>query len=84
MPITSETTASIARYCHTTIETVSFAGIPPTQTCMNCHSQLWGASPIGRYGLAVMNLVRLGGVMTVLFMAGFVLIMRRGEPRIRP
>jgi hypothetical protein len=30
------------RYCHTTVETAPSAGIPPTQTCMNCHSQLWG------------------------------------------
>jgi hypothetical protein len=29
------------RYCHTTVETSSFAGIPPTKTCMNCHSQIW-------------------------------------------
>jgi hypothetical protein len=29
------------RYCHTSVETSSFAGIPPTKTCMNCHSQLW-------------------------------------------
>ena len=29
------------RYCHTTVETSAFAGIPPTQTCMNCHSQIW-------------------------------------------
>ncbi len=29
------------RYCHTTVEESSFAGIPPTQTCMNCHSQIW-------------------------------------------
>ena len=34
------------RYCHTSVETSSFAGIPPTQTCMNCHSQLWSSSPI--------------------------------------
>ena len=34
------------RYCHTSVETSSFAGIPPTQTCMNCHSQLWVSSPI--------------------------------------
>lgn len=34
------------RYCHTSVETSSFAGIPPTQTCMNCHSQLWVDSPI--------------------------------------
>ena len=26
------------RYCHTSVETSSFAGIPPTKTCMNCHS----------------------------------------------
>ena len=29
------------RYCHTSAETSSFAGIPPTKTCMNCHSQIW-------------------------------------------
>jgi hypothetical protein len=29
------------RYCHTTVEKSSFAGMPPTQTCMTCHSQLW-------------------------------------------
>jgi hypothetical protein len=34
------------RYCHTSVEVSSFAGIPPTQTCMNCHSQLWVTSPI--------------------------------------
>jgi hypothetical protein len=33
------------RYCHTTVETSSFAGIPPTATCMNCHSQLFANSP---------------------------------------
>ncbi len=33
------------RYCHTSVETSSFAGIPPTETCMNCHSQLWTTSP---------------------------------------
>jgi hypothetical protein len=33
------------RYCHTSVETSSFAGIPPTQTCMNCHSQIWRTSP---------------------------------------
>jgi protein SCO1 len=35
----------------------------------------------GRYGLIVMNLVRLGGVMTVLGIGGFILIMRRRESR---
>src|SRR5256885_12377758 len=29
------------RYCHTSVEKSSFAGIPPTETCMSCHSQLW-------------------------------------------
>jgi Cytochrome c7 and related cytochrome c len=29
------------RYCHTTVENSNFAGIPPTKTCMNCHSQIW-------------------------------------------
>ena len=29
------------RYCHTSVEESSFAGIPPTKTCMNCHAQMW-------------------------------------------
>jgi hypothetical protein len=29
------------RYCHTSVETSNFAGIPPTETCMSCHSQIW-------------------------------------------
>ncbi|MGE0592199.1 MAG: cytochrome c3 family protein [Vicinamibacterales bacterium] len=33
------------RYCHTSVETSAFAGIPPTKTCMNCHSQIWASSP---------------------------------------
>jgi hypothetical protein len=33
------------RYCHTTVETTASAGIPPTKTCMNCHSQLFSNSP---------------------------------------
>jgi hypothetical protein len=33
------------RYCHTTVETSDFANIPPTKTCMNCHSQVWNTSP---------------------------------------
>jgi hypothetical protein len=33
------------RYCHSTVETTATAGMPPTQTCMNCHSQLWNDSP---------------------------------------
>ncbi len=34
------------RYCHTSVETSSFAGIPPTKTCMNCHSQIWTNAPL--------------------------------------
>jgi len=33
------------RYCHQTVETTASAGMPSTQTCMNCHSQLWADSP---------------------------------------
>jgi hypothetical protein len=33
------------RYCHTSVEESSFAGIPPTKTCMNCHSQIFSNSP---------------------------------------
>src|SRR5437762_13706977 len=34
------------RYCHTSVETSSFAGIPPTETCMTCHSQIWANAEI--------------------------------------
>ena len=33
------------RYCHQTVETTASAGMPSTQTCMNCHSQIWSDSP---------------------------------------
>lgn len=33
------------RYCHQTVETSEFAGIPPTKVCMNCHSQMWAVAP---------------------------------------
>jgi hypothetical protein len=33
------------RYCHTSVEESAFAGIPPTRTCMNCHSQIFATSP---------------------------------------
>src|SRR5438034_7543694 len=29
------------RYCHTSVEISAVAGIPPTKTCMNCHSVLF-------------------------------------------
>jgi hypothetical protein len=33
------------RYCHTTVETSASASLPPTQTCMNCHNQLFADQP---------------------------------------
>lgn len=33
------------RYCHTTVETSNTASIPPTETCMTCHSQLRVTTP---------------------------------------
>src|SRR5262249_33297980 len=29
------------RYCHPSVEKARFAGLPPTETCMTCHSQLY-------------------------------------------
>lgn len=34
------------RYCHTSVEDSSFAGLPPTTTCMTCHSQLFQTAPM--------------------------------------
>jgi len=34
------------RYCHTSVETSSFAGLPPTETCMGCHSQIWANAEV--------------------------------------
>ena len=33
------------RYCHTAVETSARATVPPTETCMSCHSQIWLQSP---------------------------------------
>ena len=33
------------RYCHNTVEYANKAAIPPTQTCMNCHTQIHKESP---------------------------------------
>jgi hypothetical protein len=33
------------RYCHTSVEDSRFAGIPPTKTCIACHSQIFANSP---------------------------------------
>jgi hypothetical protein len=29
------------RYCHSGVETSAVAGVPATEVCMTCHSQLW-------------------------------------------
>lgn len=34
------------RYCHTEVENSATAGMPPTQTCMHCHSKLWTDAPL--------------------------------------
>lgn len=34
------------RYCHKSVENSSFAGIPSTGTCMNCHAYIWADSPM--------------------------------------
>ena len=33
------------RYCHNTVEKTAFASLPPTQTCMNCHTAIKPDSP---------------------------------------
>ena len=34
------------RYCHTAVEKSGYAGLPSTETCMSCHSQIWTNSPL--------------------------------------
>lgn len=34
------------RYCHNAVEVASNAGMPSTQVCMTCHSQLWTSAPM--------------------------------------
>lgn len=34
------------RYCHTSVESSSFAGIPATKVCMTCHSQVFTEAPM--------------------------------------
>jgi hypothetical protein len=34
------------RYCHRSAEAAAFAGMPPTETCMNCHEQIWVGSEL--------------------------------------
>jgi hypothetical protein len=32
------------RYCHGSVETAPFAGMPSTKVCMNCHQEIWFGS----------------------------------------
>jgi hypothetical protein len=34
------------RFCHATVEKSAFAGMPSTETCMTCHSQIWKDAPM--------------------------------------
>ena len=34
------------RFCHTTVERSPTAGMPSTEICMGCHSQIWNDSPL--------------------------------------
>jgi hypothetical protein len=33
-------------YCHSGAETTAYAGIPATEVCMGCHSQIWNEAPL--------------------------------------
>jgi hypothetical protein len=33
-------------YCHYNAEASAFAGVPATEVCMGCHSQIWNDSPL--------------------------------------
>jgi len=34
------------RYCHSAVEKSAFAGMPSSETCMNCHSQIFSDAPM--------------------------------------
>jgi len=34
------------RFCHSTVTQAAYAGMPPTHTCMTCHSQIWTEAPV--------------------------------------
>jgi hypothetical protein len=36
------------RYCHATVETAAFAGMPSTNTCLSCHSQIFNETSMLR------------------------------------
>ena len=56
------------RYCHSAVELSSNAGMPPTETCMTCHSQLWTSAPMlapVRQSLAEHKNIRWASVYTL-------------------
>jgi protein SCO1/2 len=53
-------------------------GSPIDQVLLYCYHY---DPATGRYGLMVMRLVRLGGLLTVVALAAFIVVMRRGERR---
>jgi len=56
------------RYCHSSVELASNAGMPPTETCMTCHSQLWTSAPMlapVRQSLAEHKNIRWASVYTL-------------------
>ena len=34
------------RYCHDLVERSPYAGVPPSERCMNCHAQIWNDSAL--------------------------------------
>jgi Cytochrome c7 and related cytochrome c len=34
------------RFCHTSVESGAVAGLPTTEVCMTCHSQIWTNNPL--------------------------------------
>ncbi len=34
------------RYCHTSVETSAFAGLPSVETCLSCHSKIFSDAPM--------------------------------------
>jgi len=36
----------VCRYCHTSVEKSRFAGMPTSETCMSCHSQIFPDAPV--------------------------------------
>jgi hypothetical protein len=33
-------------YCHDLADKSPYAGVPPTERCLNCHNQIWNGSPM--------------------------------------